>query len=402
VKAEWEYARLADVCYKVTQGPNPKYDKNGNVRFRVLKTKDLYDTTIHYDRADCVSEAVFSNHLSAELRSGDVLLAIVGQGSINKCNVFEARDDARFIFTRALGLIRPIPTKLDAHFLKHFLQSSFGKEMIDAGIGGTSGQQVVTTTHLKSLSIPLPPLKEQQRIVAVLDEAFEGLARARVHAEANLQNARELFVQELRGVFSVGKEGWTKGKIEGLCRIRSGTTVSKALERPTGDFPYVKVADMNLVENLDGIVTSTRFLSAKDVPDPQIIPAGATIFPKRGGAILTNKKRKLLTDICADLNVMGVIPGNELDEDFLHFYFLSIDMREIGSGSSVPQINNYDINPLILLFPADRVEQAEVAETLQLLKDQTVTLAKAYKAKLSHIDALRQSLLQKAFAGELT
>ena len=47
--------------------------------------------------------------------------------------------------------------------------------------------------RLLSLPIPLPPLEEQQRIVAVLDEAFEGLARARAHAEANLQNARELF-----------------------------------------------------------------------------------------------------------------------------------------------------------------------------------------------------------------
>ena len=117
---------------------------------------------------------------------------------------------------------------------------------------------------------------------------------------------------------------------------------------------------------------------------------------------MTNKKRKVLKDICADLNVMAVIPGADIDEDFLHFFFLSLDMRKIGSGSAIPQINNYDIYPLSLSYPPDLNQQAQVAETLQILRDQTIHLTESYEIKLQDLDDLRQSLLQKAFAGELT
>lgn len=115
MKEEWRTEQLIDVCHKITQGPNPKYDKAGIQGYRVHKTKDLYDNTIHYEAADTISEAVFSKHLRAELVTGDVLLAIVGQGSINKCNVFEANEEVRFIFTRALGLIRPNADRLNRH-----------------------------------------------------------------------------------------------------------------------------------------------------------------------------------------------------------------------------------------------------------------------------------------------
>jgi type I restriction enzyme S subunit len=65
-----------------------------------------------------------------------------------------------------------------------------------------NAQPNISQAKIKSLPIPLPPLEEQQRIVAVLDEAFEGLARARAHAEANLQNARELFAGAIHSEFA--------------------------------------------------------------------------------------------------------------------------------------------------------------------------------------------------------
>jgi len=159
---------------------------------------------------------------------------------------------------------------------------------------------------------------------------------------------------------------------------------------------------MNLSENVEGIQTSSRFLNRADVSERKIIPSGATIFPKRGGAIMTNKKRKVLQDICADLNVMGVIPGEKIDEDFLFFFFESLDMRKIGSGSAIPQINNYDIAPLEFSFPTDIGKQKTVADELRVLAQQTSNLSDGYIRKLHDLDDLRQSLLQKAFAGELT
>jgi type I restriction enzyme S subunit len=198
----YEEIALIGVCDKITQGPNPKYDKNESAFFRVLKTKNLYDKQIFYDEADKVSESVFNTCLSSELKNGDVLLAIVGQGSINKCNVFENKTAFRFIYTRALGLIRTNRLKLNPYYLNSFLQSKKGKSLIDSGIGGTSGQQVVTTTYIKKLKIPLPTLNEQSSIVQKIDTVSKEIVKLEEIYKQKIKMLEELKITVLRKAFN--------------------------------------------------------------------------------------------------------------------------------------------------------------------------------------------------------
>jgi type I restriction enzyme, S subunit len=186
-----------------------------------------------------------------------------------------------------------------------------------------------------------------------------------------------------------------------VCTLRSGTTVSAKLEKPEGDFPYIKVADMNHEGNESEIIGSSRFLNRDDIGKNAVLPAGTTIFPKRGGSILTNKKRLTAVPICADLNIMGVIPGEKLLPEYLYFYFLNIDMRKIGSGSSIPQINNYDIEPLLISFPAERTVQKAIVRKFESLSDETQRLESLYQKKLTALDDLKKSLLHQAFSGQL-
>lgn len=193
---------LGEICDKITQGPNPKYDKDEDNEFRVLKTKNLYDKNIFYEEADKVSRNVFKTCLSSELKNGDVLLAIVGQGSINKCNVFENKTPFRYIYTRALGLIRAKSSILNPHYLKAFLQSNKGKKLIDSGVGGTSGQQIVTTTHIKTLKIPLPSLREQKTIVKKLDDFSDMTKKLEDIYQQKLANLEELKKSVLAKAFA--------------------------------------------------------------------------------------------------------------------------------------------------------------------------------------------------------
>jgi type I restriction enzyme, S subunit len=248
----------------------------------------------------------------------------------------------------------------------------------------------------------VPRLPEQQRIVGLLDEAFEGIATAKGNAEKNLQNARALFESQLQSVFSERSKGWVEATVGETCTLKSGTTVSPSLEKPAGDIPYLKVADMTFGGNEDQITTSSRFLSKSDVKKSAIIPRGATIFPKRGGAILTNKKRITSLPICADLNIMAVIPSSQIEADLLYFYFLSVDMRKLGTGSSIPQINNYDVAPLVIEFPKAIGEQRKIVGRLRELRAESERLASIYERKLAALDALRKSLLHQAFTGQLT
>ena len=263
-----------------------------------------------------------------------------------------------------------------------------------------------TVKHLSSKQIldidfPVPPLPEQHRIVAILDEAFDGIATARANAEKNLHNARALFESHLQSVFTQRGEGWIERSIGDICTLKSGTSVGVSLEKAKGEIPYVKVSDMTYAGNETEIVSSSRFLGMADVGKNAVFPAGTTIFPKRGGAILTNKKRLTALPICADLNILGVIPSGNLHPRLLYYYFLNVDMRLIGSGSSIPQINNYDIAPLKISFPETQDEQEAILQILDNLSAETQRLESLYQRKLAALDALKQSLLHQAFSGAL-
>ena len=89
---------------------------------------------------------------------------------------------------------------------------------------------------LERIQIPVPPLPEQQRIVGILDEAFEGIATAKANAEKNLQNARALFESHLQSVFTQRGEGWVEKKLGEVCAITS-TLVDPRKERSSSTDP---------------------------------------------------------------------------------------------------------------------------------------------------------------------
>jgi type I restriction enzyme, S subunit len=288
---------------------------------------------------------------------------------------------------------------VDTKFAYYFLLANVPL-LESLGTGATFKE--LSGGKLKEVLFRFPALPEQRRIVALLDEAFDGIATAKANAEKNLRNARELFELQLTVALRGGGEGWVEMSIGDACTLRSGTTVPVEIEHSAGDVPYVKVAEMTMPANRDGVTTSIRFLNREDIKPAWLIPAGAVIFPKRGGAILTNKKRLALVDICVDLNIMSVIPSEKLTSEFLYLYFLTVDMRKLGTGSSIPQINNYDIAPLLISFPASKARQLEVTEDLGRIETECQTLVAHYERRLTALDELKKSLLHQAFCGALT
>ena len=160
-------------------------------------------------------------------------------------------------------------------------------------------------------------------------------------------------------------KGFPLSTIGKTCVLKSGKTFSKELEQSFGDILYIKVSDMNLSGNEKYITTSKTFVS-KHIAGKTIIPTNSVIFPKRGGAIGTNKKRINQCEICIDLNTMAVTPKAGLNIQYLYQYFLNIDMGTLYNGSSVPQINNKDIEPLTIIIPPIEL-QNEFAEFVKLI-----------------------------------
>ena len=212
----------------------------------------------------------------------------------------------------------------------------------------------VTVKHLsaKQLSkilIPLPDMSEQQRISAVLRSVDRVIAMRKKELDELNNLVKSRFI-ELFGDQTANPYAWQQTSIGACCTLKSGTSLPADRENEGGAIPYVKVGDMNYPGNEQYITTSSRFVS-EQTAGTGVFPVGTVVFPKRGGAIGTNKKRLTRIPICADLNVMGVTAGRRLTPQYLMAYFNTVDLGTLNNGSSVPQINNKDIAPLLICIP---------------------------------------------------
>ena len=109
---------------------------------------------------------------------------------------------------------------------------------------------------------------------------------------------------------------------------------------------------MNLSENSQYIVKPKVVIktSKKNILE-RSIPPNSVIIPKRGGAILTNKKRLTSEYSILDPNVMAIIPNDELEPRFLYYFFLKTDLKQFVGKEIVPQLNKYDLEPLKISYP---------------------------------------------------
>ncbi len=298
--------------------------------------------------------------------------------------------------------IFPIRTsdELDRRYLFHWLRSDEIVAKINATWTGARMPRA-NMNQVLDFPIPVPPIEEQRRIVAILDEALTCIDKAKANTEKNIQNASELFDSYLNNIFSNPAPDWERTPIGEICALKSGTTIPKSLERQTGDIPYVKVGDMNLPNNESEITTSSRFVNRAEISSNQIIPEGSIIFPKRGGAIATNKKRAVTRPIIADLNTMAIIPGERLSPELFYHWFKTIDLNELSNGTSVPQINNYSFDNVFIPFPNSSDEQSRITNRLDELSEVSKDLEGFCRNKIVELDELKKSILQKAFSGKL-
>lgn len=276
-----------------------------------------------------------------------------------------------------------------------------------------TAQPGLAVANIVKVLIPLPPLAEQKRIVAKIEELLpyidrygqawskleqfnsrfpedmkksllqyaiqgklveqrpeEGTAeelfaqiqeeKQRLVAEKKIKKEKPLpEITEDEKPFDI-PESWKWCRINQISYLTSG---GQHQECESG-VPYIKVADMNLPENKIEIRTSSRFVKCSE---SDLVYPSSIIFPKRGGAIATNKKRKVLSmPICIDSNTMAMSLFCKEIFNYVYVWFVSLDLGKLSTGTSVPQINNKDIEPLLIPLPP-LAEQKRIVEKLEQL-----------------------------------
>jgi len=255
---------------------------------------------------------------------------------------------------------------------------------------------------LKVMPVSFPPLAEQQRIVGLLDEAFEGLATAKANAEKNLQNARALFESHLQSVFTQRGPGWKQKTLEEIATtFGRGKSKHRPRNEPKlygGKYPFIQTGD---IRNADHFIAEySQTYSEAGLAQSKLWPKGTICI-----TIAANIAETAILgfDACFPDSVIGVVANpKEAEVGFIEYLLQSFKARiqALGKGSAQANINMGTFEHERFPFPPV-AEQKRIVEKLDALSEETQRLARLYERKHAALEALKKSLLHQAFTGEL-
>jgi len=352
MKQGWEVKRLGEIC-EVSTGKSNTEDavENGEYAF--------------FDRSKIIKKS------SKYLFDCDAII-VAGEGQTFLPKFYSGKFDLHQRAYAIFNFNKDVSVYYAYKYLIHF-----HKYFEEVAVGATA--KSLRLRHFQDMPIPIPPLQEQQRIVAVLDEVFEGIAKAKKNAEQNLRNARELFDSYLQSVFESRGDGWEEKKFDEICVLQRGFDLPTH-SRNKGGFPLVssngitdridlwKVKAPGVVTGRSGTIGNVHFI------DEDYWPLNTALYIKE-------------------------FHGN--CERFVYYFLKQFDLGKYSSGAGVPTLNRNNVHSELVWFPKSITDQQTIVTKLDALSTETKRLEAIYQKKIDDLEELRRAILQKAFNGEL-
>lgn len=385
MRVEWNSKTLGEVCSFLSRGISPAYLAAGGIC--VLNQKCVRDHRVSYEpsrRHDEQAKKVGSERL---VRAGDVLVNSTGTGTLGR--VAQLRED-------------PLePTTVDSHVTivrpkSHlFYPDFFGFMLVtiedaikEAGEGCGGQTELARSALAEKFVVHYPDsLREQQRIVGILDEAFEGIATAKANAEKNLQNARALFESYTQAVFAKRGADWTETTVDRIStNLDSKRIPITKSDRKSGEYPYYGAS---------GIVDYVS----------DYIFEGDTLLVSEDGANLLMRSTPIAFSVSGKYwvnNHAHILKFEDMaTQRFTEFFLESINLDDYITGAAQPKLNQKALNSIPIPIPKTIDERTRIVQGIESLSVETQRLESIYEQKLTALDALKKSLLHEAFGGRL-
>jgi type I restriction enzyme S subunit len=380
MKKEWQIKTLGEVLEK-TETVNPL--QSPNAEFDYIDVSSVSNTTFEIEETQRLKGKDAPSRARKLVRTNDIIFATI-RPTLQRIAVVPEHLDKQVCST-GYFVLRPKPG-IDHRFVFYslFTENFIGQmESLQKG----ASYPAVTDGDVRAQEIPVPPLAEQQRIVGLLDEAFEGLATAKANAQKNLHNARALFESHLQSVFTQRGPGWVETTLEHCCeQIFAGGDVPKdrLSKEETTKFSVPIYSNGEKNDGLYGFTDVAR------VAKPSITVSA------RGTLGFTAIRTEPFLPV---VRLIVLVPDErQITLSFLYYAVCGMDFG--NTGTSIPQLTVPNFKESKLHIPS-LSEQEVIVEKLDSLREETQRLARLYEQKLAALEALKKSLLHQAFTGEL-
>jgi type I restriction enzyme S subunit len=383
----WEWKKLGEVC-EVIPGQSPKskfYNKNG-------EGVPFYQGKKEFTEKYIDSPKTWTTKITKEAKKDDVLMSVRAPvGPVNFAT-------QKICIGRGLSAIRA-GEKIDKNYLFYFFIKH--KNEITGNNGAVFNS--ISRDQIKAIKIPLPSLAEQKRIVAILDEAFAAIDKAKANAEKNLANSKELFESYLNGIFANPREDWEEKKLGEILNIARGGSprpIKSYITDASNGINWIKIGDVK---------PGTKYI---EKTAQKIRPEGIkkSRFVEEGDFLLSNsmsfgRPYILKTSGCIhDGWLVLKKKANNIDKHYLFQVLGSksvIDQFDsLAAGSTVRNLNTTLVSKVLIPLPSFQ-EQKRIVVKLDRLSAESEQLESIYQKKIVALDELKKSIFKKAFAGEL-
>lgn len=376
MKKEWKLEKLGNVCNFV-RGPFGGSLKKSSFKSTGIAVYEQRHAI--YNQFDeiryFIDDEKFEEMKRFELEPGDLIMSC--SGTMGKVAVVP-ENAKKGIINQALLKLTP-SAELNVKYLEYWMNSPNFQESLARSTVGAAIKNVASVKILKEIEIYLPNINTQNMVVNKLDEAFKIIGNAQDNIEKNILNADSLFQSNLNDLFS--NQSWERFKFSELFKLQSGDGLTAKNIVP-GDYP---------VYGGNGIA---GYHNEYNINGPVVIIG-------RVGALCGNvrlvEEKLWLTDnafkISNDLEVFNL--------GFLTYMLNFLDLRRYARQTAQPVISNSSLKNVIVSYPTDLNEQLTIKKNIENLECHKVELKALYSKKLSQLNELKQSILLKAFSGDL-
>jgi type I restriction enzyme, S subunit len=340
------------------------------------------------------------------LSEGDILVSLTG--NVGRVGVIKDEHLPAVLNQRVAKISIRNNSPATKELLLLFLGSDWFREEL-TGAGHGAAQQNVSTKDLLEIEVPVPPFPEQQRIVALLDEAFAGLATAKANAERNLLNARAIFESHLQSVFSQRGEGWVEQELSEICDIKHGYAFEGEFFSAEGEYVLLTHGNFYEAGGYRDRGEKQKYFTG-DIPRDYLLREGDLLVAMTeqaagllGSSLLVPESDKFLHN--QRLGLVTAKPDVTWTNKFFFHVFNTQHVRsEIhasASGVKVRHTSPTKIGDVIVSFPLSLLEQERLVAEFASISAETQRLTHLYERKLAALEELKKSLLHQAFNGEL-
>jgi len=378
MKQGWELKTLGDVCSVqrgLTYSGKDAVDYSSTVVLRATNI-DLESSSLVFDELKYLRDD-FEIKDEYELKKDSLLICFSSGSKRHLGKVALVDNHYKYAFGGFIGQIT-LNNNINPKYLFYSLISEDYKSYIAQLTDGVNINNL-KIKDLQSFQIPIPPLEEQKRIVAKLDQCFEAIDKAKANAAKNLENAKELFQSKLNDIFSQKGEGWVEKKLGDVCSLEYGKPLPKEDRDPDGLYPAY---------GANGIKTRT---------DKFLVNGRSIIVGRKGSAGEINYTEDKFWAL--DVTYYTKFDSNILDLDFLYYLLNLLKLPKLAKGVK-PGINRNDVYAITIQLPPLK-EQSKIAIEMKHLGNITNSLESKYQQELNSLEELKKSILQKAFEGEL-